>query len=619
MEISRYQTHVAAKIILLFALTSLIFLPYSFAQDADFNPKSVDSITMKITQSGTLEVTGDVQRANLTLYIPQEGLQSLNVASNSQMSWKYSADAYGNRVVVMEFVDPSGTVTYSLESVVNSRAKFVNPTSDIDYDTRYLNQTKSIVITDEIKKLAYPYERTWDNVAYLTELVYDLVEYDINVVGERRSSDWVLENKRGVCVEHANLLTALLRASGIPTRYVVGYAYSTVDKKLIGHTWIEVLASDGTWVPFDPTWLQGGFLDATHIKTASLLDDNQIDVLTYVGSGRITWKRGSFVTENLKPGEDLYSDKVEILTYTLANITSIGLQSQRVPLGGYGYIKADVRPDACLINQLNIQSCVDKSRDEVFEIYDKERKFFSCSSKELYWFFRETDGSGNYLCPVTVYDQLGSSEDIEVETRDAINPESLSITGPTVVEVNELFTLKANYGTDFIFYSPDLGRSRDDDWDLQIKRAGDYNFYLYENGNLARKTVKVVEKKEFDIALTAPTRVKAGSNFTVNVTMKNLDTARNAVFSVEFDGFRKDQTLKFAHGETKEMVFNLTASQAGAKEIYVSLQADTLTPLTFPVTVEGRAAGGSWIDGIINGILGVLGGIKDFFSGLFGR
>lgn len=47
----------------------------------------------------------------------------------------------------------------------------------------------------------------------------------------------VLESRAGDCTEHSVLLTALLRAAGIPARPAVGLAYS--DGQFVGHMWVE--------------------------------------------------------------------------------------------------------------------------------------------------------------------------------------------------------------------------------------------------------------------------------------------------------------------------------------------------------------------------------------------
>ena len=63
--------------------------------------------------------------------------------------------------------------------------------------------------------------------------------------------------KRGVCQDFSHLGIGLLRAMGIPTRYVSGYLHpdskAEIGKTVTGqsHAWVEWW--DGAWVPFDPT------------------------------------------------------------------------------------------------------------------------------------------------------------------------------------------------------------------------------------------------------------------------------------------------------------------------------------------------------------------------------
>lgn len=66
-----------------------------------------------------------------------------------------------------------------------------------------------------------------------------------------------LRQGSGVCQDFAHLALALLRAVGIPARYVSGYLYpapeATVGETLEGqsHAWVEAWLGD--WVAFDPT------------------------------------------------------------------------------------------------------------------------------------------------------------------------------------------------------------------------------------------------------------------------------------------------------------------------------------------------------------------------------
>jgi hypothetical protein len=67
------------------------------------------------------------------------------------------------------------------------------------------------------------------------------------VPGARKKQDalYVLAKKTGVCEGYANLSAALLRAAGIPTRYV--------SSNSLSHAWVQVYL-DGAWEMLDTTW-----------------------------------------------------------------------------------------------------------------------------------------------------------------------------------------------------------------------------------------------------------------------------------------------------------------------------------------------------------------------------
>ena len=75
----------------------------------------------------------------------------------------------------------------------------------------------------------------------------------------------ILEAKKGVCMDFSILYAALARASGIPTKVVVGLVYGTEqDGDVFSfHAWNESYV--GEWVAMEPTW-GDDVVDPTHIK-----------------------------------------------------------------------------------------------------------------------------------------------------------------------------------------------------------------------------------------------------------------------------------------------------------------------------------------------------------------
>lgn len=88
----------------------------------------------------------------------------------------------------------------------------------------------------------------------------------------------VLKTRVGDCNEHAVLLTALLRAVGIPARECVGIVYT--DHRFFYHAWTE--GYFGHWISMDATLNQMP-TDATHIKLVHGGLDKQAELMALMG------------------------------------------------------------------------------------------------------------------------------------------------------------------------------------------------------------------------------------------------------------------------------------------------------------------------------------------------
>lgn len=93
----------------------------------------------------------------------------------------------------------------------------------------------------------------------------------------------VLKTKVGDCNEHSVLLTALLRASGIPARVCVGLVYSR--GRFYYHAWTEGYV--GRWVSMDATLNQIP-VDATHIKLIQGGLERQADIIGLIGKLKLS-------------------------------------------------------------------------------------------------------------------------------------------------------------------------------------------------------------------------------------------------------------------------------------------------------------------------------------------
>jgi len=584
-------------LILVFVL--ILFLPLpTFAE----NPRSYGSIKVKITQGGSL-VSSDVNNMNLSVFIPQENIAGIDVFTDGG-EWKYIYDSYGNKKILMEWEKPGNIINYKIEAIIENSAEHLYSEKAIGTNSEYLKETEHVIIDDNIKELSYPFETSLKRAAELTGWVNKYMTYDLSYSSREMTSADVLSERRGVCSAFATLLAAMLRANGIPARYVAGYAYSDVQNKFIGHAWVEVLLSDGAWAQFDPTWLQAGYVDATHIKTGSFMDTVSASEISYTKASR-----NSFVNW------DKDDEKFETLNYSIKTPISIGLDGKRsIFSNAYGYVKATINSSQCLFSEIAANACINENSQNAFEIYDKNRSLWSCGNSELYFFFMPVNKNKfSYLCPITVYDQTGSEGTINITVHDKGEIGSIYISGPETAGINENIQLAASTDKNFIFYSPSFGRHDDNIWDINIKQAGTYRFYLYSDGALATKDVNVVEQKEFDLSVSAPKNASINANFTVNIGIKNLQSKRKtAQIIIEFDGQKISESIEFDANQQREFSFNLTAKEPGQRKVSVSVLSDSLTAQSSPIYVyEIRT--NSWLDGIV----GFFADILNWFLGLF--
>lgn len=75
----------------------------------------------------------------------------------------------------------------------------------------------------------------------------------------------VIRDKKATCAGYASLLTALLRAAGIPARYLMGLAY--VNGVWGGHAWVEAWLN-GRWLPLDAALPSPGAADPARLVVA---------------------------------------------------------------------------------------------------------------------------------------------------------------------------------------------------------------------------------------------------------------------------------------------------------------------------------------------------------------
>jgi len=171
-------------------------------------------------------------------------------------------------VITREKVPEKASYTLPYSEPPEKLTPFLQPEFNIESDDKAMAERVSAIAGQE-KKPAIVARR-------LMAWVYKEVEK--RPVISVPSAKEVLKVKQGDCNEHAVLLTALLRASGIPARVCVGLVYS--KGRFFYHAWTECFL--GEWVSMDGT-LDQMPADVTHIKLVQGGLDRQVDIIALIG------------------------------------------------------------------------------------------------------------------------------------------------------------------------------------------------------------------------------------------------------------------------------------------------------------------------------------------------
>ena len=147
--------------------------------------------------------------------------------------------------------DVSGGLAWSdlsAPDITDRRAEMLLPTPRTALDEE---------LTDLAASLRASHDSPGAAAVTVCELINDKIAYVPGSTGVQTDAVQVWRQKEGVCQDISHLSVGLLRALGMPARYVSGYLYPTKEAQLgdtvtgQSHAWVEWF--DGSWRGFDPT------------------------------------------------------------------------------------------------------------------------------------------------------------------------------------------------------------------------------------------------------------------------------------------------------------------------------------------------------------------------------
>jgi transglutaminase-like putative cysteine protease len=104
----------------------------------------------------------------------------------------------------------------------------------------------------------------------ISATVRERITYLPGATGVRTNAQEAWDQGQGVCQDMAQVTVALMRAAGLPARYVSGYLHPKADPEpgttaiAQSHAWVEYWA--GSWTPLDPT--SGAEVGERHVVVA---------------------------------------------------------------------------------------------------------------------------------------------------------------------------------------------------------------------------------------------------------------------------------------------------------------------------------------------------------------
>ena len=392
----------------------LLFVPIAYAQEEYQNYESV-TLDTRITSQINLDSGVDYLSSELYFFPRETEFQ------------KITEKTYSDKVLVKqdyityEWTNPEEQLAFYLDYKIKSNFNLVEIKNKILYPIEvpeeykeYLKSTdlinsNNILIKKQADDILDDEDDLYEVVYKLASWTKDNINYSLETLTEEvtQNSLWVLENKRGVCDELTVLFIAMLRSRGIPAKFVSGQSYTNVIPGFGNHAWAEVYFPGKGWVPFDVTYGQYGYVDATHIKMKESADAKEPSV-------KYKWSPAGKELDvnplNISTSITSVSDKMP--NYVKINFN---LLRNQVKSGSYVPIEIELEntKDFYISTTLYITKAPSEMANNVRHVLLKPNE-----KKKIYWVINTPDNLDDrylYTSKIEILDFFGAFQEIEIE------------------------------------------------------------------------------------------------------------------------------------------------------------------------------------------------------------
>lgn len=424
--------------------------------------------------------------------------------------------------------------TYSTQSRIKEKIPF--PLKEIPDQYKAYLKSGEIIDSDnkEIIKLSSTLVEGDDDLYSAVDKLASWTKSNINynlstlTVQVSQKASWVLENKQGVCDEMTSLFIALLRAVGIPAKFISGISYTNSPEFIEGwgpHGWAEVYFPGIGFVPFDVTYGEFGYVDATHIKLKESFDSNEPST-----KYRMLGKNVNLETMDLDINANLLNKEGAIQPNSIIKPYSL---KENVGFGSRNAIIAEIEN----LNDYYISFDVSLSKTEEIQISDSKIKHLMLKPKEkktIYWILRVDENLKDdfiYTFPFYIY-VLG-----DISANSSFKASSKEI----VYSLEQILNLLQQKNEE-----ERKTYSRNVDFQCSITNE---EFYLYENATIACeiKNTGNTFLKDLEVCYKNCIQLDLGIGRAEKILFKVLESAgkKDLTIRAKNDYISKTSSLKF--------------------------------------------------------------------------
>ncbi len=217
-------------------------------------PRQYDETNQQVLFTSINPLPNEVYQdedGNLIAVFYMDANQTANIVIEGYITVALDLDEAGN--ATPEPILPTNATLTDLSNYPDM-SKYLQSAEYWEVDSPEIQQKAQELVGDKTKII--------DILRADYEFIINSIDYDVlktNGQNQRQGALATLQGGSSVCMEYSDLLIAITRAQGIPSRAAYGYGYDPkYSNQQLDHQWVQVWIPEFGWLSIDPTWGETG-------------------------------------------------------------------------------------------------------------------------------------------------------------------------------------------------------------------------------------------------------------------------------------------------------------------------------------------------------------------------